>query len=170
MYTTQVTKRIVYKYPEKEKEQAKKQFSLIMASFRSNPAWNDAVNNFWKDVRQKKHVAHIGKIRMMDEQTRQIGNQAIKNGAERLKSMDNDFRSWEASQSSQDRMHTNFIKSIREVENYTDGSGKYELSSGYNHAWSRGDGNSFLLSDNPNFDPAAVFQDQNWKEMKKLDN
>lgn len=169
MYTTQVTKRIVFKYPQQDADQAKKQFSLIMGSFRSNPAWNDAVNNFWRNVRQRKHVDHIGRIRMLDEQTRQIGNQAIKNGAERLKNMDNDMRSWEASQSSQDKMHTNFIKTIREVENYTDESGKYELSSGYNHAWSRGDGSSFILSDDPNFNPSSIFQDQNWKEMRKTD-
>jgi len=168
-YTTQVSKRIVYKYPNKDSVQAKNQFSLVMGSFRSNPAWNDAVNNFWRDVRQQKHVAHIGKIRMMDEQTRRMGEQAIKNGEARLKNMDNDLRNWEASQSSQDRMHTNFIKTIREVENFKDESGTYELSSGYAHAWSRGDGNSFVMSDNPNFDPAFIFKDQSWKAMKKTD-
>ncbi len=83
--------------------------------------------------------------------------------------MDMDLRSWEQSQNSQDRMHTNFIKTIREVENYQDATGKIELSSGYDHAWSRGDGNTFIMSNNPNFDPASVFQDQNWSEMKKVD-
>ena len=63
-------------------------------------------------------------------------------------------------------MRTKFIKTIREVENYQDETGKIELASGY--AWSRGDGTSFILSDNPNFDPAFVLKDQNWKEMKKV--
>jgi len=169
-YTTHVTKRTVYKYPGKESEQAKNQFSLIMGSYRSNPAWNNAVNNFWKAVRQRKHVEHIGKIRMMDEQTRRIGEQAIAKGNARLSEMDNQMRNWEATQSSQDRMHTNFIKTIREVETYKDESGSYELSSGYSHAWSRGDGNNFVLSNNSNFDPAFIFKDQNWKEMKRTDN
>ena len=83
--------------------------------------------------------------------------------------MDANLRNWEEKQSSDDRMHSNFIKSIREVENYRDETGKIELSAGYNHAWSRGDGSSFLLSNSPNFDPAGVFLDQNWKEMKKVD-
>jgi hypothetical protein len=169
MFTTQVTKRTLFKYPGKSSEQAKNQFSVIMGSFRSNPAWNNAVNKFWKEVRQQKQIAHIGRIKMMDEQTRQIGEAAMRKGNERLKSMDNDLRTWEASQSSQDRMHTNFIKTIREVENYRDETGKYELTSSYSHAWSRGDGSSFVMSDNPNFDPAFVFQDQNWKQMKKVD-
>jgi hypothetical protein len=168
IFTTQITKRTVFKYPAAEKEQAKIKFGAIMSSFRSNPAWNDAVMKFWKDVREKKHVAHVGKIQMMDEQTRQMGEQAIRSGQERLKNMDSQMRSWEQRQSSQDRMHTEFIKTIRGVENYRDETGKYEMASGYDHAWSRGDGNSFVLSNNPNFDPAFVFKDQNWKEMKKV--
>jgi len=83
--------------------------------------------------------------------------------------MDNQLRNWEAQQSSQDRMHTNFIKTIREVENYRDETGKIELSAGYNHAWSRSDGSSYVLTNSPNFDPSSVFRDQRWKEMKKVD-
>lgn len=169
IYTTQLTKRIVFTYPKGESEQAKNQFSSIMGSFRTNPAWNDAVNKFWKDIRQKKNVAHIGKIKMMDEQTRSMGDAAIRSGEARLKNMDTDMRNWEQRQNSQDRIHTNFIKTIREVENYRDETGKYEMTSSYDHAWSRGDGTSFVMSNNPNFDPAFVFKDQNWKAMKKVD-
>ena len=80
--------------------------------------------------------------------------------------MDMDLRSWEEGQTSQDRINTEFIKTIREVETYRDETGKVELNSGYDHAWSRGDGDNFILSNNPNFDPSSVFQDQRWKEMK----
>jgi hypothetical protein len=170
MFTTLVMNRTVFRYPAKESEQAKNQFSVIMSSFRSNPYWNDAVNNFWREVRQNKNIVHLGRIRQMDDQTRQMGEAAIKKGNERLQQMDNDMRSWEASQASQDRIHTNFIKTIREVENYRDEAGKYEISSSYTNAWSRGDGTSFVMSNNSNFDPAFVFQDQAWKEMKKIND
>ncbi|MGB8191913.1 MAG: hypothetical protein WCF67_08345, partial [Chitinophagaceae bacterium] len=169
IFTTQVTKRTVFKYPSADVEQAKNQFSVVMSSLRTNPAWQNAVNGFWKDVRQKKHVAHVGRIQMMDEQTRQMGEAAIRKGNERLQNMDTQMRNWEASQSSQDRMHTNFIKTIREVETFKDETGKYEMTSSYNHAWSRGDGSSFVMSNNPNFDPAFVLKDQAWKQMKKVD-
>ncbi|MFM9908052.1 MAG: hypothetical protein ACKVOW_01815 [Chitinophagaceae bacterium] len=169
IFNTQITKRTVFKYPADEKEQAKNKFGTIFSSFRTSQAWNDAVNKFWKDVRQKKNIAHIGRIRIMDEQTRQIGERATRAGAERLKNMDNEMRSWEQRQRSDDRIHTNFIKAIREVENYSDESGKYEVAAGYDHVWSRGDGSSFVLSNSPNFDPGFVFQDQNWKEMKKVE-
>ena len=105
----------------------------------------------------------------MDEQTRQMGERAIAKGNQRLKDMDNQMRSWEATQASQDKMHTDFIKTIRGVENFRDETGRYEMASGYNHVWSRGDGTSFVLSDNPNFNPASVFKDQQWKQMKKVD-
>jgi hypothetical protein len=168
VYTTQVMQRTVFKYPAKKKEQASNQFAVIMSSFRSNPAWNKAVSGFWKEVRENKHTVHVGRIRMMDEQTRQMGERAIQRGNDRLREMDNEMRSWEQRQSSQDRMHTEFVKTIREVENFQDANGKYEMTSGYEHVWSRNDGNSFILSNNPNFDPSSVFQDQNWKPMKKV--
>ena len=142
--------------------------SMIMNSLRTNIPWKNSVDNYWLQVRQQNHLVHVGNIQMTDELSRQIGEQTIRNGQKRLHDMDANMRSWEAKQQSQDRMHTNFIKSIREVENFRDETGKVELSSGYNHAWSRSDGSSFIMSDNPYFDPSSVFQDQRWKEMKKV--
>jgi len=169
LYTTSIAKRTVYKYPEKESETAKNQFAVILSSIRTNPYWTDAVNAFWKNVRQQSNIVHLGRIKAMDEQTRKMGEQAISTGNERLKTMDLDMRNWEMQQNSQDRMHTNFVKTIREVENFQDATGKYEMSSSYSNAWSRGDGNSFVMSNNSNFDPGYVFQDQSWTEMKKVD-
>lgn len=167
--TSSASKKIVFRFPAGEKQQAAKQLSVIMGSFHTNPNWQTAVNGFWKNVREQKQVAHIGKLKMMDEQTRAIGEAAIKKGNERLNTMDTEYRNWEAKQSADDRMHTNFIKTIREVETYRDATGRIELNAGYDHAWSRSDGSSFILTNNPNFDPAGAFQDQNWKEMKKVD-
>ncbi len=168
-YTTAITKKTVFRFPAGEKEKAKMLFSSIMASIHSNTSYTDAVNNFWLQARQQKNRTHWERIRLMDEQTRQIGERAIAQGNQRLKDMDNQMRSWETTQSSNDKMHTDFIKTIREVENFRDEKGTYEVSAGYNHVWSRGDGSSFVLSNNPNFDAAAVFQDQGWKQMKKVD-
>lgn len=169
LYTTIASQRMVFKYPVGEKEKATNMLGVIMASFRTNTDWNNAVNAFWKNVSEQSWRNHLGKLKMIDAQTAQMGRDAIKKGQQNLDNMDNNMRSWEAKQASQDRMHTNFIKTIREVENYSDATGKVEMSSGYNHAWSRGDGSSFIMSDNPNFDPSSVFQDQQWKEMRKVE-
>ncbi len=168
-YTSVATERIVFKYPKGEKAKATNMLGVMMASIRTNSSWKNAVDGFWREVSNQSRNAHLGRIAAIDAQTAQMGRDAINKGQQNLNNMDSNMRSWEAKQQSQDRMHTSFINTIREVENYSDASGKVELASGYNHAWSRGDGNSFIMSDNPNFDPSSVFQDQQWKEMKKVD-
>ena len=167
--TSQASHRIVFKYPAGQNKQAEEMLTVIMGSIRTNPYWQTTVNDFWRNVREQKHIVHVGKIRMMDAQTRAMGEAAIRAGNERLKSMDVQMRNWERQQRSQDRMHTNFIKAIREVENYRDETGRIEMAAGYDHAWSRSDGSSFIMSNDPNFDPSAVFLDPRWKEMKRTD-
>ena len=170
IFTSSASERIVFMYPNGENEKAANMLSVMMGSIRTNIAWKNSVDGFWKAASEQSHREHVGKIQMIDEQTRQIGNNAIRQGQQNLNSMDTNMRSWEASQQSLDRMHTSFVKSIREVENYRDETGTIEMSSGYNHAWSRSDGSSFIMTDNPNFDPSSVFQDQQWKEMKRVDD
>ena len=169
-FTSSASERVVFMCPAGENEKAVNMLSVMMGSIRTNSAWKNAVDGFWRAVREQSNRDHIGRIQIIDEQTRQIGNAAIKQGQQNLNNMDANMRSWEASQQSQDRTHTSFVKAIREVENYRDETGTIEMSSGYNHAWSRSDGSSFIMSDNPNFDPSSVFQDQQWKEMKKVDD
>lgn len=85
-----------------------------------------------------------------------------------MNDMDSRMRSWEAQQGSQDRMHTAFVQTIREVQTWQGGDGRVELSSGYDQAWSRGDG-SYIVSNLPSFDPRAALQDQAWQELKRAD-
>ncbi|MGI8580698.1 MAG: hypothetical protein ACR2KX_00755 [Chitinophagaceae bacterium] len=169
IFTTSASERIVFAFPAAESDKAANMLSVIMGSVRTNTAWKKSVDDFWLGVRQQSNIAHIGRIRMTDEQTRQMGENAIKKGQQNLNNMDANMRSWEASQQSGDRIHTNFIKAIREVETYRDETGRIELSSGYDHAWSRSDGSSFIMSNNSSFDPSSVFVDQKWKEMKKVE-
>jgi len=168
-YTSSIGNRTVFRYPGSQEPWAKAQMTAILASIRTNTTWKDGIDGFWKQVRHQKQVVHVGKIALMDRQTREMGDRAIAKGNANLKDMDQNMRSWEAKQTSLDKMQTNFIKTIREVENYRDETGKVELSSGYSHAWSRGDGGSFIMTDNPNFDPSSVLNDQRWKEMRKVD-
>ncbi|MFT3682876.1 MAG: hypothetical protein QM791_21640 [Ferruginibacter sp.] len=168
-YTGSVSPRILMRYPPGKKEEGEKIFSTMLGSILIREAWTSQVNNYWKQWRNQRDALHRQKIQFMDEQTREIGRNAIKQGQENLKRMDDNMRSWELQQQSQDRMHSKFVKTIREVETYRDETGRVELSAGYDHAWSRSDGSSYILSNNPNFNPASVFQDQHWKEMKPVD-
>ncbi|MEO9003606.1 MAG: hypothetical protein ABI288_02665, partial [Ginsengibacter sp.] len=168
-YVTSTTKRIVFKYPANESEKASRMMSTMLSSVRTNMARINAINNAARQARENSNIIHQQKIRMIDQQTNEIGKAAIARGNQNLADMDTRMRSWEKSQGSQDRINTNFVKAIREVENYRDETGKVELSSGYSHAWSRSDGSSYIMSDNPNFDPSSVLQDQRWKELKRVD-
>jgi hypothetical protein len=114
-YITFATNRILFRYPAAESKKAKDQFSTIMTSFRTNPLWNDAVNKFWKEARQQSHAVHIGKIKLIDDQTRKMGQATIATGAVRLKTMDTDMRPWEVGMAAQERMHINFVRLIRGV-------------------------------------------------------
>jgi hypothetical protein len=63
--------------------------------------------------------------------------------------------SWQSGQATQDRMHRDTVRTIREVQGYRDprSGGVVELPQYYDHAWQLRDG-TYVLTDDPNFDPA----------------
>lgn len=173
------SERSIVRFPAERRDEAEHVLASIKSSYRTNPQWQEAVNGYFAQLRQHQDRMHHQRMAAIDAQTAantRAHNQRMADiqaqGAastarhnERMGAMDQQMRSWEQQQSSQDRQHTQFIKAIREVETWNDGTnGRVELSSGYNHAWSRGDG-SYILSNSPNFDPSSVFQDQQWKPM-----
>lgn len=173
------SERSIMRFPANRRDEAERVLASIKSSYRTNPQWQEAVNGYFAQLRTHADRMHHQRMADIDQQTAAMTrshNQRMSDiqaqGAastarhnERMGAMDQQMRSWEQQQSSQDRQHTQFIKTIREVETWNDGSnGRVELSSGYNHAWSRGDG-SYILSNSPNFDPSSVFQDQQWKPM-----
>lgn len=173
------SERSILRFPADRRDEAERVLASIKSSYRTNPQWKQAVEGYFAQLRQHQDRLHHQRMAAIDAQTAantRAHNQRMADiqaqGAastarfnDRMGAMDQQMRSWEQQQSSQDRQHTQFIKAIREVETWNDGSnGRVELSSGYNHAWSRGDG-SYILSNSPNFDPSSVFQDQQWKPM-----
>jgi hypothetical protein len=171
--------RSILRFPANRKEEAERVLATIKSSYRTNPQWKAAVESYFAQLRQHQDRIHHQRMAAIDQQTAamtrahnqrmaDIQAQGAANTArynERIGAMDQRMRSWEQQQSSQDRQHTQFIKAIRGVETWNDGSnGSVELTSGYDHAWSRGDG-TYILSNSPNFDPSSTFQDQAWKPM-----
>src|SRR5690606_3878742 len=97
IYTTQVSNKTMFVYSE-EKSEAEKMYGVIMTGVRTNPFWQESVNNVWKQTRANKHIVHLGKIKAIDERTNQIAKDAIASGNRRLAEMDNQQRSWEQKQ------------------------------------------------------------------------
>lgn len=156
--TTSVFFTAVTRFPAARKEEAERMRALFISSHRVSPIWRQAKDNFLTQLGNVEHAGRMDRIRLMGEQARAYAQQRSEAG-------DQQMRDWERSQASQDASHERFVKTIREVETWSDGAnGRVELTSGYDHAWSRGDG-SYILSNSPNFDPSSVFQDQQWKPM-----
>jgi hypothetical protein len=152
----------------------------LKSSYRTNPHWKSAVDGYMVRMRQQQNVQHHVQMQALADQTAantraheqrmaDIQAQGAANTQrfeQRMAAMDQSMRSWESQQASQDRMHTSFVQAIREVETWQGADGRVELSSGYEQAWSRGDG-TYILSNSPSFDPRTVFQDQSWNELKR---
>jgi hypothetical protein len=68
---------------------------------------------------------------------------------------------WQSRNQSMDRQQRETIEGIRGVETYNDPhyGGTVQLSNQYQHAWQLRDG-SYLLTDDPNFDPARALNIQ----------
>lgn len=157
--TTGVFYTTVTRFPPERKEEAARLLKMFTSSHRMNPVWTKAKENFLTQLGNMEHAGRMEKIRLMGEQAQAYAKS-------QSDASDRQMRNWEQQQASQDRSHDQFVKTIREVETWNDGSnGRVELTSGYDHAWSRGDG-SYVLSNSPNFDPSTVFQDQAWKPMQ----
>lgn len=176
--TSVAGERSFMRFPAARKDEAERVLANLKSSYRTNPAWKEAINNYFAQMRNQQDVIHRQRLAAIDAQTQANtaahnqrmndiqakGNANTQRYNERMANMDNQMRSWETQQSSQDSQHKAFVQTIREVQTYQDANGKVELSSGYDQAWSRGDG-TYILSNSPGFDPSSVFQDQNWKEM-----
>lgn len=170
------------RFPAARKAEAEQFLANLKSSMRTNPAWKEAVDNYFVELGRQQDRIHHQRMAAIDANTRamtaahnqrmnDIAAQGAANTArhnDRMATMDSQMRSWEQQQASNDRQHTRFVQTIREVETWQGSNGAVELSSGYDQAWSRGDG-TYIMSNKPGFDPAAVFQDQNWTEMKRKD-
>ncbi len=147
------------RYPPARKDEALKLYGMIAASHRMNPIWTQAKTELLNKLGNAEHAQRMETIRLVGERSKAYARAANEASDQRM-------RNWESQQASQDRQHTRFVQTIREVETWKGADGPVDLSSGYKQAWGRGNG-SYILSNNPNFDPSRVFQDQNWQEMKR---
>ncbi len=159
--STQVFHCVLMRFAPEREPEATKMMGMFQSSFRSNPIWIEAKDQFLTQLGNIEHAGRMERIRLMGEQSRAYAKSQSDASEQRM-------RDWESQQASQDRQHTRFVQTIREVESYKEGSGSVELSAGYAQAWSRGNG-TYILSNSPSFDPSSVFQDTNWKLLERSD-
>lgn len=151
-----VSMRIVLKYIQGNEAMARKIMSTFFSSVRVNPQWIGAIQDMYLKIGQHAQDQTWKQIQIAQAAQQEISNNII--------------RSWEANNkttgSTASYSTEGFGQYLRGVENYKDENGStIELTSGYSNAWSKGDG-SYLLSNNPAFDPNVTFN-EDWKRLDK---
>lgn len=152
VYQCQSNFRLLVRYPAGRQEEAERIMGTAIASTRINPAWQQAVAQVFSNV------AAV-------ERTEAAKRAGLWRDAQNYTS-DLQRRTWEDGQASRDRLNTEWGQVIRGVDEWKDPSGSsIELSAGYTEAWSRPDG-TYILSNDPNFDPRVVLQ-EDWQRLEK---
>jgi hypothetical protein len=127
----------------------------LRKSIRSAPEWQERMNRVMSE-----------RNRIAIESNRQIAETNQRAAAERSRIITDTSRdvnqilmgTWSSRNESMDRVQRESIESIRGVETYDDPhyGGTVQLPNLYQHAWQLRDG-SYVVTDDPNFDPARVF-------------
>ena len=133
-----------------------KTFQTMAHSFKLNPQW---FNKYAQLVdylvrAQIQQIQNIGQIsRIISQTSNEISDMIME--------------SYQQRQAVYDRISTNFSRTIRGVDAYTDpaSQGTVELPNGYDRAWTNSLG-EYILSDNPTFNP-NVGSTQTWQLMEK---
>jgi hypothetical protein len=139
-------------FPTGKKEEAEKYLAIAKGSTKIQPQWIDDVTKLFSEIFRNEQV-QTAKRQAIWYNASQEQNKAI-------------VRNWETSNTASDRINEAWSQTIRDVETYKDDNGNaYELSAGYQSAWTSNDG-SILLAAESNFDPNVELGDA-WKKLAK---
>jgi hypothetical protein len=151
-YTCVTDQKVAVRCPKGKEEEARKLLSSVLASVRVNPEWAHGVQQMFSNVAAVEQRETMKRA--------QIQREAMNYTA------DLHQRTWESGQESRDRIAEGWSQTLRGVETWNDGQGgSVELNSGYNEAWHGPDG-TYILSNDPLFDPNVVLQ-EDWKRLEK---
>jgi hypothetical protein len=151
-YSCKTTTAVSLRHPAGQEPEARKLLSTVMSSFRINPDWQAGV---------QKMVMNVAAMEQRETQKRAAIQHEVMEYSAQLQQ-----RTWEEGQASRDRIAESWGQTLRGVETWNDASGGgIELSAGYDEAWSRPDG-TYILSNDPMFDPNVAFQ-EDWRKLEK---
>ncbi len=132
-------------------------FDLMWATLKTAPEWQARIDAAERQMAAESAATQAQIARMQAESSRETLAHIKRRGEIRNEAMQETARmrneTWRAGQATQDRMHKDTVRAIREVQGYRDPrGGVVELPQHYDHAWQLRDG-SYVLTDDPNFDP-----------------
>ncbi len=126
----------------------------IRQSIRSAPEWQARMNRVMAE-RGQIAIDHNRRMGEINRQGAADRSAIIANTSREINEIQ--MGTWQSRNESMDRQQRETIEGIRGVETYTDPhhGGTVQLSNQFQHAWQLRDG-SYLLTDDPNFDPART--------------
>jgi hypothetical protein len=128
--------------------------ATIVGSIRANPTWLAAVWNVQLAMGKTQLAGAQDRARIMYETQQAIGQIYT--------------RVWASQQQAYGQLAQQYSETVRGVETFHDGRAspgleRVEVPGGYREAWSNGRG-EYILSNDPNFDPAVTFR-EGWERM-----
>ncbi len=135
-----------------------RQFDALWLTLRSGPEWLQRLNQGLNQMARENAATQMEIGRIQAQTSRETlaaqarrGQMLAQNRADIADIHDNTQRQRDATN---DRMHTQTVKTLREVEHYREpGGGTVELPSHYRQAWKLRDG-SYVLTDDADFRPS----------------
>lgn len=137
---------------------SQRHFDLMWASLKTAPEWQARISAAEQQMAADNAATQARIARMQAESSREALEHIRRRGEIRNEAMQETARmrneTWRSGQATQDRMHRESVRTIREVQGYRDprNGGVVELPHHYDHAWQLRDG-SYVLTDDPDFDP-----------------
>lgn len=136
-----------------------RQFDAVWATLRPGDEWQARISKSQAemaadDERTQRELNRINGEMQRENAMHAAQRHAIRMGTIRdVAAIRNN--TYQSTQATNDRMHTDTSRTVREVNGYREprGGGVVELSSHYQHAWQLRDG-SYVLTDSPNFNPS----------------
>lgn len=128
-------------------------YSTMLASLRQNSQWLSQTQQVLSNITGVQQQGNADRQRIMHDAQTEQGEQIIQHG-QQVSVME-------------DRNAAEFSQAQRDVEWYTDPNTneRMELSAGYSHSWTNGNG-EVILNDDPNYNPSRVYRG-NWTQLER---
>lgn len=133
-------------------------FDLVWSTLRSVPEWQARITQAEQQMAAEREATQREILRIQGQMARENLEHIRRRGEIRRQAMQDveamRNETWRSTQATQETMHRNQVRAMREVQGYQDPrtGNIVELPHHYNHAWQLRDG-TYVLTDNPGFDP-----------------
>jgi hypothetical protein len=155
-YNVSASRLFAYRAPAGKLDSEPALFATMLGSIRGNPQWTAAMSQVLTNVSKTEQIGAAQRNKIMSDMQRTQGD-AINARYQQITDTEN-------------KQSEEFAQTQRGLEWYTDPNTheKVEMSYGYRHSWTNGNG-EYILNDDPNFNPGKAFNGT-WTQLERNGN